>query len=171
MLSIFSDRGIWPIFVSRLAARLVGKKDQPRCDFFVSNDSLKYFFDTEHQLESIFGDFQFKSAKPYDSGSMASDNFPAPNLLPCERIWQRWKGNDPIFSLFFDNRWKKNRFRKRNLVRFFIFICCQKKIGDATKCFFVAATLPKPKKLITLKEILFNAATILLQRCQATKIW
>ena len=137
--------------------------------FFGSNDNPNCFFDTEHQLESIFGDFQFKSAKPMIRVQWRLTIFLFQIYFPVNESGNA--GNETIpffhFSLTID---EKNRFRKRNLVRFFIFICCQKKIGDATKCFFVAATLPKPKKLITLKEIPFNAATILLQRCQATKI-
>ena len=81
-------------------------------------------------------------------------------------------GNETIpffhFSLTID---EKKSFQETKPCSVFYFYLLSKKIGDATKCFFVTATLPKPKKLITLKEIPFNAATILLQRCQATKIW
>ena len=80
-------------------------------------------------------------------------------------------GNETIpffhFSLTID---EKKSFQETKPCSVFYFYLLSKKIRDATKCFFVAATLPKPKKLITLKEMPFNAATILLQRCRATKI-
>ena len=123
--------------------------------FFGSNDSLKYFFDTEHQLESIFGDFQFKSAKPYDSGSMASDNFPAPNLLPCERIWQRWKRNDPIFSLFFDNRWKKIVSGNETLFGF-LFLFVVKKNRRCNEMFFCFCNVAKAKKIDNIERNTFQ---------------